>query len=212
MRTFKAKYFVILLLIVPPVLAGSERTAVGAAAGAGAGLMLDRYGGIPQEVAVPVMTAIGVAIGHEYDRRSDPHNTVSGTPYRSITGGALGAGLGLLLARRSGRVHEDFAAPVLAVAGALVGNRMDRRISGTRSTSRARDKAKQTAAQKRFQEPDRHPGVSIVTVNLRQPNGMVMPVKLIRTGEKFIGPQGEEYEGLPDNEALLERYAWPQPE
>lgn len=212
MNVHKVLSLLIVLLITYPVFADSERAVIGAAAGAGAGLMLDRYGGVPKEIAVPVMTAVGAAIGHEYDRRIDPHDTVSGTPYRTLSGGALGAGLGLLLARNVDGLHEDLAAPLLAVAGALVGNRMDRRISGTSSESRTRDKAKQAAAQERLKEPDRHPGIAIVSVSLRQPNGMVMPVKLIRTGDKYIGPQGESYESLPDNAKLLERYAWPLPE
>ena len=51
-----------------------------------------------------------------------------------------------------------------------------------------------------------HPGVDLIKVSIMNSNGVRTDVPILRTGGKFVGPQGEEYEVLPTAEQLAKRY------
>jgi len=54
---------------------------------------------------------------------------------------------------------------------------------------------------------DRHPGVSLIPVPVTLKNGLIIPIQILKLGERFTGPQGESYETLPDAATLQQRYA-----
>jgi len=54
---------------------------------------------------------------------------------------------------------------------------------------------------------DRHPGVTLIPVPITLKNGLVIPIQILRLGERYTGPQGESYEKLPDAATLQQRYA-----
>jgi len=54
---------------------------------------------------------------------------------------------------------------------------------------------------------DRHPGVTLIPVPITLRNGTVIPIHILKLGERFTGPQGEPYETLPDAATLQRRYA-----
>lgn len=55
--------------------------------------------------------------------------------------------------------------------------------------------------------PNYHPGVELVTVPIALPNGTRVDLRIIKIGERYVGPQGEEYTSLPTSEVLAAKYA-----
>jgi hypothetical protein len=49
---------------------------------------------------------------------------------------------------------------------------------------------------------------SIITVWVRNSNGSQSPVKLTRSGPGYIGPRGEYYPDMPNNEQLRMVYGF----
>lgn len=54
---------------------------------------------------------------------------------------------------------------------------------------------------------DRHPGVTLIPVPITLRNGTVVPIHVLKLGERYTGPQGESYETMPDAATLQRRYA-----
>jgi hypothetical protein len=141
--------------------------------------------------AVPVMAATGALIGHYYDRRhhsydyyNDPYYDRSPYGYR---GGYYDAPYyprgygyrdGYYRVRREKPIDEQKAAYLQMTAPDKI----------TTSTS------------------GRQPGVQLIKIPIEGPGGVELLVNILHTGGKFVGPQGEEYDGLPTTEALQARY------
>lgn len=53
---------------------------------------------------------------------------------------------------------------------------------------------------------DRHPGVRLIPVPVSLPNGAVVPITILRLGDRYIGPRGEAYPSMPDADTLRLRY------
>lgn len=53
---------------------------------------------------------------------------------------------------------------------------------------------------------NRHPGVRLIPVPVSMPNGTVVPITILKLGDRFIGPRGEAYETMPDAGELRLRY------
>jgi len=52
----------------------------------------------------------------------------------------------------------------------------------------------------------RHPGVRLIPVPVTLPNGTVVPINILKLGDRYIGPRGEAYESMPDANSLRLRY------
>ena len=55
--------------------------------------------------------------------------------------------------------------------------------------------------------PDLHPGVDLIKISVPFSNGVNVDIPVLRIGNKFVGPQGEEYPSLPSAKQLAEKYA-----
>ncbi len=55
--------------------------------------------------------------------------------------------------------------------------------------------------------PNRHPGVSLVTVPITLKNGMVVDIRILKLGDRYFGPKGEAYDTKPSPEVLASRYS-----
>jgi uncharacterized protein YcfJ len=137
---------------------------------------------------------------------------MGGTPVLAgsgaVLGALLGAGAGVAIGEHSKHFRTEIAVPVLAVAGGLIGNYIE---------DQHRDHNRQYVAQAAVGQvlpapnavavPDLHPGIDLVKVSVALRNGTRVDIPVIRVGERYIGPQGEEYDGLPTAATLGERYA-----
>jgi len=73
--------------------------------------------------------------------------------------------------------------------------------------AKARRPSRRTAqAADRVVAINAQPGVSIVKIPVTLVNGVKVDVRLIRLGDRFVGPQGEAYEALPEPDVLAARY------
>lgn len=126
---------------------------------------------------------------------------------RSVAGALAGAGLGLIAANNIDGVSKDEGVAALGVAGALLGYYYDRHHDRGGGLQHDRSAVRNAPAMQRF-TPDLHPGVELVKISVLQANGIRTDVPLLRMKDRFIGPQGEEYETLPTEEVLRERYGW----
>lgn len=65
----------------------------------------------------------------------------------------------------------------------------------------------QPAPQTRQPEANSQPGVDLIKISIKHSNGMTTDIPVLRLGEsRFVGPQGEEYNGLPTARQLTEKY------
>jgi hypothetical protein len=55
--------------------------------------------------------------------------------------------------------------------------------------------------------PDLHPGVDLIKISISLSNGTPVDIPVLRIGDRFVGPQGEEYSSLPTAKQLAEKYA-----
>lgn len=198
-----AEVFLTVFMIgaVMPLRAGDEGVALGALIGAGAGVLLERETDLSGDIAVPVMAALGAVVGDELEggRYSQRRRT------QTMTGAALGAGLGRLFGKHVRGVDENWAAALLALYGASAGSRHAQRREYyyvRPRESRTRQNPEPDAAVVR----DLHPGIELLTVQIEFTGGLKIPVRLIKTGGRYIGPRGEVYDVLPEAAVLQERY------
>ena len=52
-----------------------------------------------------------------------------------------------------------------------------------------------------------HPGVDLIKIVITLSNGTSVDIPVLKVGDKFVGPQGEEYASLPTAKQLAEKYA-----
>lgn len=129
-----------------------------------------------------------------------------GEPDYGLIGAAAGAAAGLVLGNNVNGVNKAVAAPLLAVAGGIVGHRLQKeqrhgRVSyGDRIPVRAAPATPATAS------TDPQPGVDLIKVSILNSNGVRTDVPILRTGGRFVGPQGESYPSLPTGEELRQKY------
>jgi hypothetical protein len=131
-------------------------------------------------------------------------------PHRAAIGTILGATTGVAVAHHRHHIRREIAVPVLALAGGLIGNYLDRDAWCRRckapanveptATPDERDAPRLDAA------PDLQPGVDLVKISILNPNGIRTDVPILRVGDRFLGPRGEEYKSLPTSQILAERY------
>jgi len=50
-------------------------------------------------------------------------------------------------------------------------------------------------------------GLDLIKISITLSNGTPVDIPVLRLGEKFVGPQGEEYPSLPTAKQLAEKYA-----
>ena len=154
------------------------------------------------------------------------HGVAMADSDRWVIGAALGTAAGLLIAHNSHHISPWVAAPVGGILGGYIAQRSgdwDRRHGygpyagagygyGYYAPPRqseivyVREQAAPPAAAPAVQTPDLHPGVDLIKVSILNSNGVRTDVPILRTGGKFVGPQGEEYDTLPTAAALAKRY------
>ena len=186
----KRLIFLVLTAIMaaaPRVQAFDEDALVGAAMGAGLGWVVARHAhGIRPEIAIPVGALTGAWVGHElrHERRA----------YH---------------ARRydewSGPWYGTFWPTVHACEPRYYVQERYVVVPPERPVVRA------PAYSPSVPPPsvaNPQPGVGLVKVQVRNRNGLYLDVAILRLGDRFIGPQGEEYATLPTAEQLQKQYGF----
>jgi len=110
-------------------------------------------------------------------------------------GSLLGAGLGALIGHQSG--HTGEGAAIGALSGAALGGGAGYAVGKGMDKNREQDAAINQAVL----------DANTVTVNIRNSDGSFTPVRLVRQGTTWVGPQGEFYTAIPTEEQLRQRYA-----
>jgi hypothetical protein len=187
--------------------ADSDDALWGALVGGAVGVLIgENSSDIRTEHAVPALAALGALTGYAHDRDNyyDDDWSHRGPVYnRGRYYGSNRYGSNRHAYRyndRSGRnynVHYPYWPSQV------------RRYSPVRRAPRAVQtypKAKKTP-QQTVAPTNRHPGVTIVRVPITWPNGTTRNIRVLRLGNRYVGPQGESYETLPDSATLSERYA-----
>ena len=125
----------------------------------------------------------------------------------TVLGALIGAGAGVALGNEMGDVNPVVAAPVLAVAGGLLGRHLiDKPREERHELERKLEQARQPREPQRVEITNRHPGVDLVKVTIMNSNGVQSDVPILRLGGKFVGPQGETYPALPTSAELAAKY------
>lgn len=120
--------------------------------------------------------------------------------WRMVTGALLGAAAGWAVGRASDHVRTAVAVPVFTATGGLMGHYLDEQHEARR------EKAKTSAAVPSVPTPLHHPGVDLIKVSILNRNGVRTDVPVLRVGNRFVGPRGEEYPELPRSEDLAHIY------
>ena len=123
-----------------------------------------------------------------------------GTATGALSGAALGAGTNALLSRHSGN-GAIIGGLAGAAAGGLIGNQMGRQNENIRAQDQRMDRQDQAIGQA---QQDANTAI----VNVPTSTGGVKPVKMIRQGGVWIGPNGEYYNSLPSAEQLRSAYGF----
>ena len=106
-------------------------------------------------------------------------------------GSLAGAGLGAIVGHQSGRTAEGalIGGAVGGGAGYMIGAEKDR-------------KKTQAQTQVAIQE------ANTFYVNITNSNGSVTPVRIVKQGNFYVGPRGEQYSKLPTEEELKPLYGF----
>jgi len=128
-------------------------------------------------------------------------------PDGAFVGALAGAGTGLVLGNNVHGVHREWAVPLLAITGGIIGNRFEHRW---------REQPYPYCNYIYVQAPpntpppapmaDLQPGVDLIKVSIQNSNGVRTDVNILRIKDRFIGPRGETYETLPTSEMLAKKY------
>jgi hypothetical protein len=129
-----------------------------------------------------------------------------GEPDYGLIGAAAGAAAGLIIGNNVDGVNKAVAVPVLAVAGGIVGHRMQKEQRRHRVSDGYRVPVRAAPAAPAAASTDPQPGVDLIKVSILNSNGIRTDVPILRTGGRFVGPQGESYPSLPTGEELQRRY------
>ena len=153
----------------------------GALVGAAAGLIVAHHGHVSEGVAVPVGALMGGLIANEADHYSDDFGPDSW--------------------RHHGPNHySDDRYP----------NDFDRHTWRHHREPRQVIVIKEAPKQKpveAIKPPDLQPGVDLIKISITLSNGTSVDIPVLRLGDRFVGPQGEEYSSLPTARQLAEKYA-----
>lgn len=106
-------------------------------------------------------------------------------------GSLAGAGLGAIVGHQSGRTAEGalIGGAVGGGAGYMIGAEKDRQKT-------------QAQTQGAIQE------ANTFYVNITNSNGSVTPVRIVKQGNAYVGPRGEQYPKLPTEEELKPIYGF----
>jgi hypothetical protein len=127
-------------------------------------------------------------------------------PNGALLGAAAGAGAGLVLANNVDGVHPEWAVPLLAISGGILGHELEHRWREPPYYDDAYVAPPAETAQPPEPVTDRHPGVELIKVSILNPNGVFTDVNVLRIKDRFIGPRGEAYDALPTAEMLARKY------
>lgn len=158
---------------------------VGAAFGA---LLGEIDHGIDTEVAIPLFAGLGALAGYTWDREWDYYDH----DYRYH--------------RRYGRRRSPYRYRH-GVSWPYEPLPLLYSPYPTRIVRTAQQKKEKKVVKPPTPPPDRHPGVSLVTVPITLKNGMQVDIRILKLGERYVGPKGEAYDALPTAEVLAQRYA-----
>jgi len=120
---------------------------------------------------------------------------------KTIIGVLVGTGSGLAIGNNTD-IKPEIAAPVLAVALGLVGNNMDKKDKRKKS----RSQTEQVIVKEKPKPINYHPGIDIIKIPITHSNGISTDIRIVRVGNKYVGPQGEEYATLPRSDELYKKY------
>ena len=116
-----------------------------------------------------------------------------GTATGALAGGALGAGAGALMGKHSG-TGALVGGLAGAAAGGLVGNQLGKQNAKNKEQDQAIGQAMEDA--------------NTTIINVPTSTGGVVPVKLERRDNLWIGPRGETYTTLPTVDQLEKAYGF----
>ena len=116
----------------------------------------------------------------------------------AVVGSLLGAGLGAVIGHQSGETGEGAAigAAAGAVGGYVLGNEQDK-VQMQAQTEQAVQAANAAAST-----------ANTVVINVKNSNGSITPVTLQRQGNLYMGPKGEYYTQLPNEDQLRSVYGF----
>jgi hypothetical protein len=170
-----------------------DNTLRGALVGGAFGALVSEFNGVDARTGVPAFAALGALVGYGRDRnwyhsrRYDDYWLDYGWPYNHA------------------RYHDDNWRWLNRR------RRYDRNTGGGVTVMRAATAADAQQSQPAAPaEPQLHPGVSLVIVPITLPRGMIVNLRILKLGNRYVGPQGEPYATLPTAEQLLERYTPPE--
>ncbi len=155
---------------------------------------------------------IGGAVGALVSRRSDVDSRIA-IPAFAATGALLGYGSdrGWFDSRRDDRYYMDYGWPYRYGSGTDYRGRYRptdyRRIPVVRSPSVSPSPAARLTPSEAAVAPDRHPGVIVETVAVKMPNGVTVPVRVLKLNGRYIGPRGETYSERPTADDLRRTFA-----
>lgn len=182
--------------------ADSDDALWGALVGGAVGVLIgENSSDIRTEYAAPALAALGALAGYAHDRDYDYHDDWSHRGPVYNRGRYYGSNRHAYRYGDPSGLNYNVHYPYWP--------RQVRRYSPVRRAPRAVQtypKAKKNAQQPAA-SANRHPGVTIVRVPITWPNGTTRNVRILRLGNRYVGPQGEAYDTLPDSVTLSARYA-----
>jgi len=174
---------VCLVLATGSATAGSRETFYGALIGSAVGVMVSHHSGdISTEVAIPAFAALGALIGYGHER-----GWYDNDPYWGYDPWGCGWYNDYYDYRNRYRPYR----------------RRFRTVHPSRTVvapRRSRSRRPVVAS------PNLHPGVTMVVVPVTLSNGVSLDLRILKVNNRFVGPQGEEYESLPSADVLAQRY------
>jgi len=120
----------------------------------------------------------------------------TGTAVGAGTGAGLGALLGGIIGHQSG--HTGAGVAIGSVVGGATGAGAGYVVGSNIDKNRQQDAAINQAQQ----------DANTQFINVRNSNGSITPVRLVRQGNLWVGPRGETYTALPTEEQLRPIYGF----
>lgn len=127
-------------------------------------------------------------------------------PDYGVIGAAAGAAAGFVVANNVDGVSKAVAVPVLAVVGGIAGHKLQKAARHHRVTYGDYVPVRPAPSAPSPAAPDLQPGVDLIKISILNSNGVRTDIPILRTGGRFIGPQGESYPALPTSEELRQKY------
>ena len=139
----------------------------------------------------PAMALVGILI-----LASGCTTTGRGAAIGAGAGTALGAASGAIIGHQSG--HTGEGALIGGLVGAAAGTATGAAVGHANQRNREQDAAIAQAQQ----------DANTQIVNVKNSNGSITPVRLVRQGATWVGPRGEVYTSLPTEEQLRSVYGF----